>query len=374
MYDKTHPAPNIKELLNFLEIENTENKYVYRGQEQDYDSLLPSFYRNKTTPLYYDKEYNQLIFPYNNGIQFIDHNAENISVRENIKQVEMQRLIAHYGKSLGNILAQQYGVFSECLDVTSDPQVAAFFATHKYPSYSLINNQEELGVIYRIKKYATNFDKYGGMELCSSMLFRAKDEEPIPLLFCRHEKQFSEEELHKLNEEYHFSIESTYSYPCIVTHKEMEKIFYNFHKETTNYDKEQLEWYQKQFRASRIFKQSGGFFIPSYIYKSLVPQNSKTTYIDKYRSKVYTPGFAIMKELVAIEDILQYPNIERFYFKHSLTELGLTREDLWPSIEDDSLFNLISFAIEVNNQEYLSDKQIAVDDKNEGIIDRGYYD
>jgi hypothetical protein len=30
---------------------------------------------------------------------------------------------------LGNILSQQYGVSSECIGVTLDPAVAAFFAT-----------------------------------------------------------------------------------------------------------------------------------------------------------------------------------------------------------------------------------------------------
>lgn len=38
----------------------------------------------------------------------------------------MNKLMANLGKSFGNVLAQQYGVNSECLDITSDPSVAAF--------------------------------------------------------------------------------------------------------------------------------------------------------------------------------------------------------------------------------------------------------
>ena len=46
MFDKNAPAENINVLTDYLK-KNHKDCYVYRGQTTDYDTLLPSFYRNK---------------------------------------------------------------------------------------------------------------------------------------------------------------------------------------------------------------------------------------------------------------------------------------------------------------------------------------
>ena len=60
-------------------------------------------------------------------------------------------LIEALWRAAGNIVAQQYGITSEAIDVTSSVDVAAFFATHDYPKYEHFSGDAEkpVGVIYR---------------------------------------------------------------------------------------------------------------------------------------------------------------------------------------------------------------------------------
>lgn len=51
---------------------------------------------------------------------------------------------------MGNLIGQQYGLSSLCLDATENVKVAAFFATRSYPEYSG-GPQEGVGAIYRFR-------------------------------------------------------------------------------------------------------------------------------------------------------------------------------------------------------------------------------
>jgi hypothetical protein len=55
-----------------------------------------------------------------------------------------------FGYILGMAIAQHYGFSSEALDVTHDPLVAAFFATHEYPHY-VRTNDSGIGKIIRFR-------------------------------------------------------------------------------------------------------------------------------------------------------------------------------------------------------------------------------
>ena len=162
MFDKNEPAENINVLTEYLK-KNHKHYYIYRGQTKDYNTLLPSFYRNKIDPICPKTS--------NRFNHFISYDHINDSIRNKAKRVTMNKLTANLGKSFGNVLAQQYGVNSECLDITSDPSVAAFFATHQYPHYKDVAETDDLGVIYRIignnDEIAT---QHAGIELLLSLI------------------------------------------------------------------------------------------------------------------------------------------------------------------------------------------------------------
>ena len=108
MFDKSAPAENINMLIEYLK-KNHKNYYVYRGQTKDYNTLLPSFYRDKISPIRLETS---------NGFNhFIYYDHVNDSIRNKAKRVTMNKLMGNFGKSFGNVLAQQYGVSSECLDI-----------------------------------------------------------------------------------------------------------------------------------------------------------------------------------------------------------------------------------------------------------------
>jgi len=59
----------------------------------------------------------------------------------------------------GSVIGQHYGFFSGMLDATTDLDVAAFFATHTAPDYTLVppENAQSPGVIYRFPRLDTRW-------------------------------------------------------------------------------------------------------------------------------------------------------------------------------------------------------------------------
>lgn len=367
MFGINDPANNIITLLNYLNNTHSDS-YVYRGQEKDYDSLLPSFYRNKTANVRFNKNTNSFQFAYNKYNLFIQYNEEKDSLRNKYKRFIMNHLMSKFGKSLGNVISQQYGIFSECLDVTSSPQVAAFFATHSYPNYQQVLQSKDLGVIYRIEyKNSSNFNlQYSGTELMLSSSYLIEDPNPIPLLFSSYKHQINEEEIEKINNKYSLELKNTCTHPIIMNNKDLEKLFLTFSDDTIN----GLD-IVACYKESRIFKQQAGFIVPSFMNKSLIPKDRSIE--EMHNIKVYKPGFAIHTEKVGIEDILAYPKIEKFYFYHDNTIKSIyTREELWPN-KSDTFFNFLYTICNDLCNKYLNDFNIEVDDLEKGILDRGFY-
>jgi hypothetical protein len=140
-----HPAQDIHELLEFLRADEPE-KYLFRGQTRHYPTLVPSMFRS-------------LIVPGTENLPVLgvdgEEYAERLEERDKIRLRLLGGLIGRFGKSVGNIIAQQYGISSEAIDVTSDPDVAAFFATRRYPEYQHFNGYGDgsVGVIYRFPRH-----------------------------------------------------------------------------------------------------------------------------------------------------------------------------------------------------------------------------
>lgn len=370
MYDSTHPAQNIQELINYLESIHND-KVVYRGQNKDYDSLVPSFYRNKLSSTRYDKHSKVILSQYNKYNHFIKYNSDMDNEVNIAKRITMNHLMGGFGKSLGNVIAQQYGINSECLDVTSDPHVAAFFATHLWPEYNTVVNSSELGIIYRIHCMGDDDDsmiQHAGIELMLSSHYLLEDSEPIPLLFSSARYQHTDKEFDELNEKYNFVVRKTISRPVLINNLKLKDIVYTYYND--KYPEIDIE---SLYDATRINKQKAGFFIPSFGFDSYVP--SKLEVKNIYNIKAYSPSFVIQKEKVLIEDILAYPKIEKYYFYHDKdVESTYTREDLWPSRDKDYFFDLLYRWCSDGCKKYLDKLHINIDDREKGILDRGYYD
>ncbi|MBO9561783.1 MAG: FRG domain-containing protein [Niastella sp.] len=131
MFDKHNPASNIFELLHYLEDQGTYGS-LFRGQPRDHGTILPSGFRPYLDIIEKDKmNLNHRPIPAGQTLQ-----AKKAIVHE--------KLIRKFERTIGNLMAQQYGLSSDMVDVINDLAVAAFFATRKYPNYEPIV-QDELG-------------------------------------------------------------------------------------------------------------------------------------------------------------------------------------------------------------------------------------
>jgi hypothetical protein len=148
-YEK--PASDIRQLLEFLQGDNPE-KYLFRGQTRDYPTAIPSAYRTAVV-----KGTEQ------DAVVGIDPNQCHATLTERtaVKFDVLNLLISILGKGVGNIVAQQYGLTSEALDMTDDPTIAAYFATRTYPSYEHFSGSTEvpIGVVYRFPKRSPLWNK-----------------------------------------------------------------------------------------------------------------------------------------------------------------------------------------------------------------------
>src|SRR5262245_4025608 len=125
MYDLEHPADTIHELLAALE-EDDDHKYLYRGQVKHYESILPSVFRKALR--------GAMLGPH---LHALDVNAfhAGLGSQGHLRFRLLDWLIETQGRGVGNLVAQQYGISSEAIDVSASPRVAAYFATRKYPAY-----------------------------------------------------------------------------------------------------------------------------------------------------------------------------------------------------------------------------------------------
>lgn len=366
MFDINHPAKNIEVLVEYLKSIDS-NEFVYRGQIADYDSLLPSFYRKKICKTRFNEEAGEMIYQYDRNNHFLKYDATNDSIRNKAKRITMNELMKNLGKSLGNVLAQQYGINSECLDVTSDIEVAAFFATHTYPKYDKVYSSDELGVIYRIPCSSYTPIQHAGIELDLSAVYLSNDNNRIPLLSSSFKYQHTEKDFQECCNKYKLTLRRTISKPLVCNYEHTKSIFNSYF--TEKYPDIAIEL---KYATTRVNRQKAGFIIPSFVFDSYVPSSLEA--IETHNLKIYSPSFVIHKEKLVIEDILAFPHIEKYYFNHDNNiKSALSREYLWPSKEDDYFYGLLYNWCSNGCEKYLKELKIEIDDMENGIIDKGYY-
>ena len=111
-----------------------------------------------------------------------------------------------------------------------------------------------------------------------------------------------------------------------------------------------------------------------FIFESYVPANLQIKKISDKNIVAYCPSFVIHKEKIGIEDILIYPKLEKFYFRHvKCVESDYSREELWPSVDMDYFYDLLYRWCSDGCKKYAEELNINIDDMKMGILDKGYY-
>lgn len=298
---------SLKDILEKLKREHTHH-YVYRGQSSERLPLLTSMYRGLVTQEYtqykpinrlrgigkkfYDTEYN---------IYYTNIVSPRMKVFDYFKHL--------FGYPLANLIAQQYGVNSQGLDVTTDPYIAGFFATYDFKVGQYVNESTHEGIIYRIRVPEINLylDKIKNINFFNNPYYLSASE----LL-----NAFSE--CNTWDECYN-SFLNYFNYGWVERELELIKI-----------PKELL-------CQTRIYKQKAGLIFPDVVlsnyYQQFGMQEEK----------------AIKEGLPAIEDISSRESVERFYFKHCKENseiIGKSSDEVFP--DKDIFYDML--AILFNNR------------------------
>lgn len=382
---------NIHDLVDFLKSSHQDGD-LYRGQNRDYPTMLPSFFRSYAKDL-----------ASSNHIIEIDENQFQQSIetdaRVKLKFGVMNQIIKDFGLGLGNIIAQQYGVSSEALDVTSDIDVAAYFATRKYPSYSHISDSG-VGVIYRFRGLESDALK----ESFSLLGLNSHFESGMS------SKGYYDFFVHKDKTEWVFdrdkwwgfqpSIEEKVWTPRFITDwSSLYKCILTDEQKIPLNKSHYIEPYKRTFswKLTRFFSQSGGMIRPRIYWNSDTPsrfdvakdQNEvqdirlrgstgpRFSWGGNYDQKFpkIIPSAAIKRRLIGVENLRADSNCQAYFFNHSEKRItGFYRRELWREPAEDPLYGALwQLARRHLFKFYGWEKQPpAVDDPEVGILDRGY--
>jgi|GEM_PF-2999189 len=374
MFDRSTPAENIYELVNYLQ-ENKKPEHYFRGQVSYYERNAPSGSRPSLNNKIEDNYWNLLhTDPFRKRPD-----------QQKAKTSLQTFMLTVFGKVLGNVLCQQYGVTSDAFDITLDPIIAAFFATRKYPTYDHYSFEENfktpppLGVIYRVSFHQDQPEMQVVEKTMNILRYMAEGIEPIQFTnidYIMTKILYQKIDLNKPVEDY------------IREKIEGEPAFLNLIRPTVyiSYDTIKKMFIEKTrdlkfsgdmadaFERSRISSQQAGILYPAYRHQAYTSKfiGSKR---DMNGVLVADPNLAISLGADAVFEFNLNHRIEAFYFKHNKNcKVEIDSLDiLWPNQDVDPIFALIVESAKNHCSKYLADYSVDVLDPKMGLIDRGYY-
>ncbi len=384
-------APDIHELIDYLNTTHQPGD-LYRGQNTDYPAMAPSFFR----PVAADLSSPDPIIAIN-PIRFDTLIRDNIRLK--LKDQFMNHLIGDFGLGLGNILAQQYGLGSETIDITSDINVAAYFATRKYPTYAHIESGQ--GVIYRFRQLESDglISPYTLTHL-NDHLERGMNSDGFFDFFVHEDKRYSVFDRDKwwLTQEGVYSkawtlrFVSDHSSLRIAAEEEIKRILKGdiFYQGPYSYN---FDW-----EKTRFFAQSGGLIRPRIYWEAEIPtkfqlaensydalkkrmQNSVeplyNTSLDREDNyfPLVLPSAAIKRSISGVENLRTSSCCHVFLFNHSNKRItGMYRRKLWPEPSEDPFYGAFwQLGIHIYSMHYGLENMPPIDDTTTGILDRGYH-
>lgn len=233
-----------------------------------------------------------------------------------------------FGYLLGQALAQQYGFSSEMLDVSSDPRVAAFFATHDSPHY-LAPTPSGIGVMYRFVRG----ERDGGRDLLAH---------------------------------------DFYSCPTVLDFAELLSRF-RVAAGGADGTADVVDGFLEQSFLSGTWRAWDRFRIAADVLEATRPARQKAALI--VPDMIYVEegaGKEKVRTLMAVEDCARREGATRFYFRHRPRTSAcdaISREHLWPN-HQDALFAMVTRALQMGVM--VETGQILPNRLD--LLDRGYQD
>lgn len=383
-------AANIHELVELLKKEHRPG-YLYRGQNTDYPVMVPSMYRRLVIDLA-DPSRIARVDPK----RFQD--SFNGNTRAWWRNDMLLTVLQHAGLGLGNIIAQQYGLTSEAIDVTENIDVAAFFATRKYPGYYHVESGSH-GVIYRfdVREHLNVRAPYKLAQLADYFEYGKSDDGFFDFFVRPEEKEtvFGRDQwwafvegktsiVHSLSFSTSWSdLKDAIAAPGNDFHSATRKGSTFFGEALSD-----MDW-----RRTRFSGQHGGFLRPSYFWDSSVPSSFRlaNNWEELARLRggnafgfesefglieawpLVVPSAALKVSLYGIENVRARDDCEPFLFKHSEKRVGgLYRRFLWPEPAEDPLYGALWDLAIIKGMSHHPLKGPAMDDPENGVLDRGY--
>jgi len=363
---------------------------LYRGQTRDYPVMIPSFFRPLATDLTVAAD-----------VAAIDETALDRRLESRQQRVRfdvMNQLIEDFGTGLGNVIAQQYGVSSEALDLTDNIDIAAWFATRTYPSY----NHEAgpgTGVIYRFRGLTSD-----GLDAEFSLADLAYHFEAGQSDVGYYDFFIPKEKMGwVLDRERWWWVQPPTSltvwtarfvtdWPLLRRALALDGDAFPSSKAVY------LPPYVRSFRwdLTRFASQAAGMIRPRIFWSADTPSRYDIakdpadaeairlrtrveppfTLRDNPKGKwpLVIPSSAVKRHIIGVENLRSHPACEAFLFDHSDTRVtGFYRRVLWPEPADDPLYGrLWQLGIAVLSKPLGFASMPAVDDPEQGIFDRGY--
>jgi len=278
---------DLKSLLFRLKEEHADG-FVYRGQTREWPGpLLPSIYRGIVKPERYTGWHHDSRLR-NVGNVFHELSSTPMIEYSDKKQAQIHTvkyLRQMLGYPMSQLLAQQCGLTSEGLDVTYDPEIAAFFAVYDFSSNNFVDSKGT-GVIYRFKIEAnshniTNFKEYD-FYTCPSYL-----SPDVLRLFdlCKNPKD---------------SLNSFFDYV-------KQYMINGYDSMTPERPLELLKMPIHALECSRVVQQCAGLLIPDMILTDFYAKLGKAAPAKK----------AVKKGENAIEDLAMRNGTDKFVFRHT---------------------------------------------------------
>ena len=365
------PAANIEVLLEYLERSRTD-QHFFRGQNRYFAHNAPSAVRaaarlDAATPKW---------------VPLSDDHWARASSREQARfdlRVAAMRL---WGPAVGNLLCQQYGITSDGYDITADPSIAAFFATRKYPHYRPLEAAEnkDPGVIYRFTIEAQSsidldtadftlssygyFDEPTGRWIYFS---RPLNPHAAALYGARHPNAVLGENMIS-DVEPPLCRKSLMKVEACLRHDTIQTLFLENVKRRNLSSATDIV-----FGQTRIGRQAGAVYFPSFRHDALVSQAPDLHRIDKRRF-IAPPGSAKFERTTHVQELHSFRTIEVFFFSHgcarSIERFGAP--DLWPGTQTDRLYKSMCELANQHCTAHLDSLQVEPNDFSQGLIDPGY--
>jgi hypothetical protein len=359
VFDRSNPAKSVSYVVDLLRKQGTKG-YLYRGQCDDYDMLAPSSFRPFFTGVSADAS-KILVNPRPNP-------ARPGKERKLRQSAVHQQLVTQFGRTIGNLFAQHYGLSSDVIGVTSDPTVAAFFATRDAPRYQQ-HAPGGLGVLYRFPHRAPGSTEEPTIPLVIADLMSSSVgafDNNLRSFFWLYNAGIHDYETEPINGQ-------NVTFPETHTIRQLHTQGFGLSwKNILALWSEAQRTYSPlkglRIEDSRIRYQLAGDVRPVFIVECEAPREIKVEFNPLINTYTSAQPARILRVL-SIDNLAVNPHIERFYFQHrSDDRISLHPAELWPDSSTDPILRYLKAYVAEREGGYLKLFAKADDD----LLDPGY--